>query len=43
MKRSIFASKWIKIAGLLTAGAVFGILPSGCETMILRFATPFLL
>lgn len=43
MKRSIFASKWVKLGGLFMVSAVFGILPSGCETMILRFATPFLL
>lgn len=31
--------KW----GLLFAGTAFGILPSGCENAILRFATPLLI
>lgn len=29
--------------GLLTMTLIFGILPGGCETAILRFATPFLI
>ena len=42
MKRSISAAKWVKY-GLIFVTAVFGILPGGCETIILRFATPFLI
>lgn len=42
MKRNIFASKWTKF-GLVFVTMVFGILPSGCETTILRIATPFLI
>jgi hypothetical protein len=33
---------WLKLA-LLAGTIMVGLLPSGCETAILRFATPFLL
>lgn len=36
------ASHWGKCC-LLAGTMVFGILPSGCETTILRIATPFLI
>ena len=46
MMRRMFATtvsskcwKW----GLLFAGTAFGILPGGCETTILRIATPLLI
>ena len=41
MTRRFFTSKWSKW-GLLFATGVFGILPGGCETRILRLVTPLL-
>lgn len=42
MKRRNSTAKWVKY-GLFAVTMVFGILPGGCETIILRFATPFLI
>ena len=42
MMRKIVCSKWTRWS-LISITMVFGILPSGCETTILRFATPLLL
>jgi hypothetical protein len=42
MMRKIIRSRWTKWS-LLSVAMVFGILPGGCETAILRIATPFLI
>lgn len=42
MIRRIVTCKWSKWS-LLFAGATFGILPSGCEQVILRAVTPLLI
>jgi len=42
MMLKIVSSKWTRWS-LISITMVFGILPSGCETTILRLATPFLL
>ena len=42
MKCRNSTTKWLRY-GLFAVTMIFGILPGGCETIILRFATPFLI
>ncbi len=42
MMRKLVTSKWTRWS-LISITLVFGILPGGCETTILRWATPLLL
>lgn len=43
MKRRLLTARWMRWSLVLATATAFGILPSGCEVPILRFAVPFLL